>query len=131
MTRRFDARVCVAFATIMVAYVGSYLALSRSGYRQADRLNIKGFYFVTPTDPCSRALNHALVIVYYPLVLAERELGTGRLPARDPDDALSTAPEGAHDRGVWGQSANRGVLVSERQQSLGHENRTSLIVRVG
>ncbi len=83
------ARIFLLF--MIVLYIGSYLALSRAGFRFADRTNCEGFYFVEPHDEYDDRVNHICVIVYYPLIFIDNLIGTGRSPASAPTRSLSFA----------------------------------------
>src|SRR5688572_12464389 len=70
---------------VTTLYVGSYLALSRRGFADADRENIKGFYFFPAADTTAwRVLHGGCVLLYYPLIQVDRLIGTGRHPASEP-----------------------------------------------
>jgi hypothetical protein len=80
----------VLFALLFVLYVGSYYVLSRRGYAEADRYNMKGFYYVTPENTDSwRLRNYTCVDLFLPLNAVDRWLGFGRCPACEPLWGLS------------------------------------------
>ena len=41
-------RAAILVSLLLVAYVASYLVLSRRGYAQADEWHLCGFYYFTP-----------------------------------------------------------------------------------
>lgn len=69
---------------LLIAYVGSYLYLSRRAYAQAERWNLPGFWYVTPTSDATGHVNHACYYLYWPLNAIDRAVGLGRPPAHDP-----------------------------------------------
>ena len=88
MTRR--KRLLLILGVLLAAYVGSYLAVSRRGYAEADRWHVHGFYYVTPQDTNAwQYKNHAYVIFFAPANWVDRLLGTGRRPACPPLFGLS------------------------------------------
>ena len=76
--------VVVLVVFLLVLYVGSYLILSRNGFRRADEREWIGFYFVEPDDERSDVVHLYLTRFYYPLILIDNLLGTGRRPACAP-----------------------------------------------
>ncbi|NUQ61344.1 MAG: hypothetical protein HUU20_02580 [Pirellulales bacterium] len=77
-------------------YVSSYLALSRQGFAGCDACNAEGFYFFLPPEETThwsvwwwRCRNHTLVGVYYPLIMLDNLIGTGRPVASEPIWQLS------------------------------------------
>jgi hypothetical protein len=77
-------RACYLLLATLAIYVGSYLTLSRVGFRNADQVGAKGFYYVTPVGQLTRSVNTALCVLYYPLSGIDTWLGTGRAVASDP-----------------------------------------------
>jgi hypothetical protein len=70
---------------LLALYVGSYVALSRRGYAEADQYNMKGFYYFAPEESASwRFRNYACAYVFWPLNAVDRWLGLGRYPASEP-----------------------------------------------
>ena len=70
---------------VLVAYVTSYLWLSRRGYAEADRYHSEGFYYFTPENtPAWHRKNFGCVILFWPLNLLDRAIGCGREPAFAP-----------------------------------------------
>jgi hypothetical protein len=69
-----------------MAYVGSYLVLSRRGFAQTEEImGAKGFYFFPPRDSTTwRVCNYGCVVLYYPCIAVDNWLGTGRHVAREP-----------------------------------------------
>ena len=75
---------------LFVAYVGSYLVLSRRGFAESERYGMKGFYFFVPEDTQPwRRWNYGLVTFYYPLIVLDNCLGAGERPASEPLWGLS------------------------------------------
>jgi hypothetical protein len=68
------------FGALLLLYVGSYAALSRRGYAEADQYNMKGFYYFTPEDSDAwRWKNYGCVILFRPINAVDRWLGLGGL----------------------------------------------------
>src|SRR5437763_1083039 len=83
-------RGVILVVALMLLYVGSYLALSRQGFAQADQWNAKGFYFFSPRDSALwRVSNYGCAGIYHPLIAVDNNLGTGRWPAKEPLMGLS------------------------------------------
>ena len=84
-------RLLLVFGTLLLLlYVGSYLALSRRGYAEADQYHMKGFYYFFPEDSDAwRLKNYACVYLFWPLNVVDRWLGFGRYPAAEPLWGLS------------------------------------------
>jgi hypothetical protein len=86
-------RLLLVFGALLLSlYVGSYLALSRRGYAEADHFHMKGFYYCCQEDSDAwRLTNYGW-------------LGFGRQPASEPLWGLSregnaepgSAPDPAH-----------------------------------
>ena len=74
---------------LLVLYVGSYLVLSRRAFQVADATNAEGFYFVEPSSDAAWLVHEACCVFYYPLILLDQLLGTGRPPASRPLGGLS------------------------------------------
>ena len=75
-------RLWIILAALLLVYFASYYVLSRRGFRFSDRVNAEGFYFFPPDNSTSwRIRNNGLVLLYYPLILGDRIVGTGRAPA--------------------------------------------------
>lgn len=86
MTRtQRDKRRWLRAMVLAIVYIGSYIALSRRGFAQADEWGVKGFYFFLPADTVTwRVCNYGCVVAYYPLILVDNWLGTGRPVAHEP-----------------------------------------------
>lgn len=70
---------------LLVAYVATYVLLSRRGYAEADRIETEGFYYFTPEESRAwRWKNYGCVVLFYPLNLIDRGLGLGRVPGAEP-----------------------------------------------
>jgi hypothetical protein len=77
-------------ALLFCLYVGSYAALSRRGYAEADQYNVKGFYYFTPEKSDAwRWKNYGCVILFRPVNAVDGWLGFGRHPASEPFWGLS------------------------------------------
>jgi hypothetical protein len=108
MSQRARRYVILLLAALLVAYVGSYLALSRRAFREADKIGMTdSFAFMPPEKADSwRRWHYGLLCLYSPLVLIDNLIGTGRhpmlsepmwelgAPSTDrPSGASATAPE--------------------------------------
>ncbi len=70
---------------LLLAYVATYVLLSRRGYAEAERDEMEGFYYFTPEESrVWRWKNFACVVIFYPLNLVDRGLGWGRAPGSEP-----------------------------------------------
>jgi hypothetical protein len=89
--RKKSKRLLLMFGALLVLlYVGSYVALSRRGYAEADQYNMKGFYYFFPADSDAwRLKNYSCVYLFWPLNVVDRWLGLGRSPASEPLWGLS------------------------------------------
>jgi len=77
-------------AVLLTVYISSYVVLSRRGFAQSDAWETEGFYFLTPENTDEwRFRNYPLVRVYYPLILIDNWIGTGRPIASEPLWGLS------------------------------------------
>ena len=77
-------------ALLLLLYVGSYVVLSRRGYAEADRYNMKGFYYFFPENSAAwRWKNYGCMHLFRPLNALDRWLGLGRHPASEPLWGLS------------------------------------------
>jgi hypothetical protein len=78
-------------ALLLLLYVGSYVGLSRRGYAEADRYDMKGgFYYFSPEDSDAwRWKNYGCVSLFWPLNVVDRWLGFGRHPSPEPLWGLS------------------------------------------
>jgi hypothetical protein len=75
---------------LLAVYVGSYLALSRAGFAYADAYDMNGFYFSPPENSDRwRFWNYTCVRLYYPLILVDNWLGTGRAVGAEPTWSLA------------------------------------------
>lgn len=74
-----------AIALLLVAYLCSYLWLSRWGYAAADQHGIAGFYYFLPENSAAwRCKNYGCVILFWPLNVIDQSIGFGRYPAGEP-----------------------------------------------
>ncbi|NQT93174.1 MAG: hypothetical protein HQ559_10470 [Lentisphaerae bacterium] len=82
MTKRKKRLIWTIILALLLVYVGSYVILSRRGFREADKGGYSGFYLLTLENSTAWELkNYGLVLLYYPLILIDVMLGTGRMPA--------------------------------------------------
>jgi hypothetical protein len=49
----------------------------------------KGFYFVAPLDDDAAIKHRYMTLVYYPLIIIDIKLGSGRHPATPPLNSIS------------------------------------------
>ena len=83
-------RLLVFGALLLLLYVGSYVALSRRGYAEADQYNMKGFYYFSPEDSEAwRWKNYGCAYLFWPINAVDRWLGFGRHPGCEPLWGLS------------------------------------------
>lgn len=72
----------VVFALFFMAYLASYVVLSRRGYSEADQFRMKGFYYVFPENTDTWYYkNYGCRILFWPVNLVDRSIGLGRYPA--------------------------------------------------
>jgi hypothetical protein len=71
--------------------VASYVALSRHGFAVSKAFGIEGgFYFFAPEDTDAwRRMNYGCVYFYYPLIVIDNWIGTGKPIACEPMWRLS------------------------------------------
>ena len=80
----------IASALLLLLYFGSYVVLSRRGYADAERWNMKGFYYFFPEDSREwRVKNYGCMYLFKPLNLMDQWLGLGKPPAAEPLWGLS------------------------------------------
>jgi hypothetical protein len=83
-------KVLIVLLCVLLAYVGSYIVLSRCGFAWSDTHHSAGFYFFPPDDSNTwRLANYGCVCFYYPLIVIDNWIGTGRLVAREPTFRMS------------------------------------------
>lgn len=89
--KKRDRLLWVFGALFVLVYVGSYAALSRGGYAEADQYNMKGgFYYFSPEDSDAwRWKNYGCMCLFAPPNAVDRWLGFGRHPACEPLWGLS------------------------------------------
>jgi 4-amino-4-deoxy-L-arabinose transferase-like glycosyltransferase len=84
-SRRRPKRAILWCIALLIAYVATYILLSRRGYAEAERYDMEGFYYFTPEESIAwRLKNYGCVALFYPLNLVDRGLGLGRTPAAEP-----------------------------------------------
>ena len=75
----------IAVVVLVLAYASSYYVLSRRGFGYSDSVHGPGFWFFPPEKSAGWLVkNYGLVGLYYPLILLDCALGTGRPPANEP-----------------------------------------------
>ena len=91
MSKRWTRCLFGLGSILVVLYVGSYFALSRRGYAQADRWNMHdAFYYFTPENTQSwRQRNDTCVYLFWPAKIVDQLLGFGKVPASEPLWGLS------------------------------------------
>jgi hypothetical protein len=88
--RKQPKRLLWLCGALLLLYVGTYVALSRRGYAEADRYNMKGFYYFFPEDSDAwRLKNYGCVCLFWPLNVVDQRLGLGRHPGSEPLWGLS------------------------------------------
>jgi hypothetical protein len=93
MTRRRAILLGVAF-TFLLIYAGFYYGLSRRGYAEADVYHFQGFFYFQPENTDQwRYLNYGCVVVFYPVNVIDRIIGTGRYPGSEPFWCFSDCPK--------------------------------------
>jgi hypothetical protein len=90
MSKRWTRCLFGLGSILIVLYVGSYFALSRRGYTEAERFNMRAFYYFTPENTRSwRQRNQACVYLFWHLNIVDQWLGFGKAPASEPLWGLS------------------------------------------
>jgi hypothetical protein len=80
-TMRFRLRTIFVLTAIAAVYFASYFFLSRLGFEQSDDLGVAGVYFVVPDTPLRAVANRFCVVIYFPMIVLDCEVGQGRWPA--------------------------------------------------
>ena len=88
--RRWTALIVIGVAVLV--YAGAYLWLSRAGFSRADAHDTEGFYFVEVDSAETFRAHRTIAYVFYPAILVERVLGTGREPANERCGGLNERP---------------------------------------
>jgi hypothetical protein len=79
------AGMLVLLATLIVAYVTSYLVLSRRGFAEAHNVDSEGFHYLPLENTDSwRRNERALRLLFLPMNLIDQGLGTGLSHASEP-----------------------------------------------
>lgn len=78
MNRR---RMIIIASLLVVAYVGSYVVLSRIGIAQAAEQGSEFYFFIEPTTPFREQCHGRLIDFYWPLIELERRAGAKHGPA--------------------------------------------------
>jgi hypothetical protein len=77
--------VSLAFMCLITVYVVSYVALSRRGFALSEAAGYEGFYFFPPEDTNTwRRINYGCVFIFYPLIMIDNWIGTGKPIAHEP-----------------------------------------------
>jgi hypothetical protein len=77
--RRVLRIVSLVLVCLLAVYVGSYVVLSRRGMAMSEAAGFAGFYFFPPEDTDAwRRMNYGCVYVYYPLIMIDNWIGTGK-----------------------------------------------------
>ena len=77
--------ICCSSLIILLLYMTSYFVLSRRGYAEARRMDLDGFYYVTPENSQRwELLNGFCRVIYWPLNTIDCYTGYGWSPAADP-----------------------------------------------
>jgi hypothetical protein len=88
MTRR--TKWLLTLTALLAVYVGCYLGLSRRGFEEADRYNMKGFYYVPLENSDAWHRKQRIYrFVFAPANAVDRALGTGRPVGCEPLWGLS------------------------------------------
>jgi hypothetical protein len=90
MRRWFAKRkVWLTLLCLLLAYVTSYVVLSRRGIAFSQRVGCEGFWFFPPDGTNTwRLMNYGCVCFYYPLIVIDNWIGTGRPAACEPTRRL-------------------------------------------
>ncbi len=59
-------------------YLGSYVTISRIGFRRMERMHGYGFHYVEPTNRVRKWCNVGCYLFYFPVYAIDNLLGTGR-----------------------------------------------------
>jgi hypothetical protein len=83
---------------LLLLYVASYIALSRVGITRCEAIGLDGgLYFFPPEDTTAwRVKNYGCVYFYYPLIVADEWIGTGKGIGCEPMWRLSAGPSAAN-----------------------------------
>jgi hypothetical protein len=87
-------RMKLLFFVLMILfaiYVSSYIVLSRRGFAWSEAAGCKGgFYFFPPEDTDAwRYMNYGCAYFYYPLIVIDNWIGTGKCVCSEPIWKLS------------------------------------------
>jgi hypothetical protein len=75
----------VLMCMLIAAYVSSYIILSRRGFATSNASGCSSFYFFPPEDTNAwRRMNYGCVYFYYPLIVIDNWIGTGKPIAHEP-----------------------------------------------
>jgi hypothetical protein len=80
----------VVLISLLAGYVSSYIVLSRRGTAWCEAHNVDGLYFFPPEDTGQwRRWNYGCVAFFYPLIVLDNWIGTGKDFGREPTWRLS------------------------------------------
>ena len=64
---------------LFTAYVTSYIVYSRRAFSRCEAVGFVGFYFIPPENTdVWRIKNYGCVLFYYPLIVVDEWIGTGK-----------------------------------------------------
>lgn len=86
-------RADIILTIAMVLYVGSFIALSRIGIREAQKYSSHGYHFVEPTSTTRDRIHFSLWIFFWPLVQIDYFVNGGSGPAIPPLRDISSNSE--------------------------------------
>lgn len=79
MPTKSTSNILIVTAFVLILWIGSYAALSRRGYAEADQWNSEGFYYFTPENTDAWRWSEAMcTCVFWPLNVIDRSIGLGR-----------------------------------------------------
>ena len=82
--------IVVVLFCFLATYIASYIVFSRIAFVKCETMGISGFYFFYPEDTNAwRIKNYTCVYFYYPLIVMDEWLGTGKAPGCVPTWKLS------------------------------------------
>jgi hypothetical protein len=84
LRRRLPGVLETTLHALLLLYVGSYAILSRRAFAVADATNAEGIYFVEPSSDAGCRLHELCSTFFYPLLVLDNLLGTGRPAASCP-----------------------------------------------
>jgi hypothetical protein len=71
--------ILIVLLCMLIVYIASYVVLSRRGIALCEEQGFTGLYFFPPYDSDRwRFANYGFVYFYYPLVVVDNWIGTGK-----------------------------------------------------